>query len=195
MLRVVGGVLEVVDSAALQAVPSHDLSSDSDKAGTLKRNDLGEAGTHRIGDVTRPRGVGLAILGDRLRPDWRPAGNVHIDILLVFVVTEEGLSVLPAIEASNAHIRELAAGGDSLETLALAIAVVGAFDVGGLNLAAVVNNDAVLVDKGLRKTTWSAIPNHGKGVLKQDSKLVPGRCRACLCIARCSRGQRRHRPP
>lgn len=151
VLGVVVSIVEILDSATLHALLGQNLSSDSDKAGTLKGDDLREARTHRVGDVTGPRRIGLTILGDWLWPDWRPAGNMHVDVLLVFVVAKEGLSVFPTVKASNADVGKLGARHDGLETLALAVAVVGALDVGWLDLAAVMNDDALLVDERLRQ--------------------------------------------
>lgn len=139
-------ILKLVDSASLEALLGEDLRGDCDKAGTLERDDLREAEAHLVSDVTWPGGVRLSVLLRR-RPEGWPAGNVHIDVLLVLVVSEESLGMLPAVETSDSDIRELGAGHHALERLALAIAPVGPLDVGGLDLAAMVDNDSVLVDE------------------------------------------------
>ena len=74
---------------------------------------------------------------------------MDVDVLLVLVVAQQRLSVLPAVEAADVDVGQLGAGGDGLERLALAVAVVGALDVGGLDLAAVVDDDTLFVDEGL----------------------------------------------
>jgi hypothetical protein len=71
---------------------------------------------------------------------------VDIDILRVFIVAEKCLSVLPAVKTSN--LSELCVG-DIGQRFALSVTVDSTLNVGGLDLAAVKNNGAGLVDKRL----------------------------------------------
>jgi hypothetical protein len=57
--------------------------------------------------------------------------------------------MFPAVEATDLDIRVGCAGDNGLKGLALAVAPVGALDVSGLDLAAVVDYNAVLVNERL----------------------------------------------
>lgn len=76
---------------------------------------------------------------------------MHINILLVFIIPKQGLRVFPTVKASNSDIREFGARHDTLETFTLTVAEVGSLDVGRLDLSAMVEDDSVLVDEGLRR--------------------------------------------
>lgn len=81
---------------------------------------------------------------------------MQVDILLVLVVPQHDLGVFPAVEAADLDVRVGCAGDHGLEGLALAVAPVGALDVSGLDLATMVDDDAVLVDKRLVE---ESVPN------------------------------------
>lgn len=83
--------------------------------------------------------------------DAGPAGAVNVNALRVLVVAQQRLRVLPAVDAADSAPRAV---HHSLERLALAVAPVGALDVRRLDLAAVVDDVAVLVDEGLRKRVY-----------------------------------------
>ena len=71
---------------------------------------------------------------------------MDLNTLAVFVVAEEGLEMFPAVEAANfAEGR----GHDTSKGFGLTIAPDRAFDVCGLDFAAVEDDSAGLVDKGL----------------------------------------------
>lgn len=93
--------------------------------------------------------VGRDVVGPLIRvfgEDGWPAGHVDVDVLGVFVVSEEWLSVFPAVEACDFSKRGL---DDVVQRLALAVAVDGALDVGGLDLSTVEDNGTGFVDEGL----------------------------------------------
>jgi hypothetical protein len=81
----------------------------------------------------------VVVLGE----DGWPAGNVDVDVLGVFVVSEESLRVFPAIEAR--YLAELG-GVHVVQGFTLAIAVDGALNVGWLDLATVEDDRAGFVD-------------------------------------------------
>lgn len=142
-------VPKLVDPAPLLGLLADDLRADHNEARALERHHLREAHAHLVRDVVRPVGLPDAVLVRRVRPEDGPAGDVQIDVLLVLVVAQERLRVLPAVEATDLDRRVERAGRDGLKGLALAVAPVGALDVGRLDLASVVHDDAVLVDEGL----------------------------------------------
>jgi hypothetical protein len=71
---------------------------------------------------------------------------MNIDILRVLIISQKRLAVLPAVKSSDSA--ELG-GHDRLEGLALSVAIDGSLHVGGLDLAAMVDDGASLVDERL----------------------------------------------
>lgn len=142
-------VAKVLDPAFLLALLADHLRADHHEAGPLEGDDLREPHAHYVRDVARPVRLLGAILGGRVRPENGPARDVQVDVLLVLVVPQHDLGVFPAVEAADLNIRVGCAGDHGLERFALSVAPVSALDVGRLDLAAMVHDDAVLVDEGL----------------------------------------------
>lgn len=142
-------VPKLVNLALLLALLADHLRADHNETGPLKGDNLREAHAHQVRDVTGPVRLLGAVLVGRVRPDDGPARDVQVDVLLVLVITQHDLGVLPAVEAADFDIRVGCAGDHGLQGLALAVAPVGALDVRGLDLTSVVDDDAVLIDKGL----------------------------------------------
>lgn len=134
-------VPEALQAVLLPVLLRQDLRADHDEAGALHGHDLGDALRHGRRDVVEPR---HAVVGHV--PYQGPARDVDVDVLGVLVVPQQGLRVLPAVETSDLAKGRL---DDCLEGLGLAVAPVGALDVGGLDLAAVVDDGAGRVDEGL----------------------------------------------
>lgn len=147
-------VPKVLDPAFLLALLADYLRADHHEAGPLEGDDLRESHAHHVRDVARPVRLFGAVLVGRVRPDDWPARDVQVDILLVFVVPQHDLGVFPAVEAADLDVRVGCARDHGLEGLALAVAPVRALDVCWLDLAAVVDDDAVLVDKGLASSQF-----------------------------------------
>lgn len=143
------GIPELINAASLLRFLGADLRANHHEAGALERHDLGETQAHLVGDVARPVVVKVSIRVTGLGSDQRPAGDVQVDVLLILVVSQHRLGMLPAVEAADANVGVQSTGSDCPERFALAVSPIGALNVGGLNLAAVVNGDAVLVNKGL----------------------------------------------
>lgn len=123
----------------LMVLLSHDLTCQKNEAGSLHGDDVREGLAAFGSDMVRP-------LGDVLGEDRRPAGDVDIDILGVFIVAEKCLGVLPAVKTSNpAEFRV----GDIGQRLALSVTIDSTLNVGGLDLATVKNNSASLVNERL----------------------------------------------
>lgn len=123
----------------LMVLLSHDLTCQKNEAGSLHGDDVREGLAAFGSDMVWP-------LGDVLGEDRRPAGDVDIDILGVFIVAEKRLGVLPAVKTSNpAEFRV----GDIGQRLTLSVTVDSTLNMSGLDLAAVKNNSAGLVDEGL----------------------------------------------
>lgn len=142
-------VLKVVDLALLLALLANNLRADHHEASPLEGDDLRKTHAHHVCDVSRPIRVLSAGLVGRVRPKDGPARNMQVDVLLVLVVPQHDLGMLPAVEAADFDVRVSCAWSHGLERFTLAVAPVGALDVSGLDLAAVVDDDAVLVDERL----------------------------------------------
>lgn len=99
-------------------------------------------------------GEGLAAFGcDMMGPvftdRWEeggPAGDVDVDILRVFVVAEEGLSVFPAVETGN--LSELGLNY-VVQGFTLSVAVDSTLNMGWLDLSTMKYNCASFINVGL----------------------------------------------
>lgn len=154
-------VAKVLDPASLLALLADHLRADHHEAGPFEGDDLRESHAHHIRDVAGPVRLLGTILGSRVRPEDGPARNVQVDILLVLVVPQHDLGVFPAVEAADLDIRMGCAGDHGLERFALSVTPVGALDVGRLDLAAMVHDDAVLVDERLTEKLVPCIAELG----------------------------------
>ena len=74
----------------------HNLTTNKHTARPLKRHRLRNSPTHRPASLVAP----LLLQGLRCVPHSRPAGDVDVNVLRVFVVAEEWLGVFPAVEAT-----------------------------------------------------------------------------------------------
>lgn len=130
--------IPILDPVLLLALLGHDLRCKDHKGATLHSHYLSKHSAHVRRDMILQSAV--------IIPDERPAGHVNVDILRVLVVTQKGLCVFPAVETSDISV-----GGwhDSLQGLALSIAPVCTFDVGGLDLSTMVHDVAIFVDERL----------------------------------------------
>ncbi len=113
-----------------------------------------------------------------LRQQW-PARDVYIDVLQVFVIPQQGLGVLPAIQASDITERAL---NYCLEGVGLTVAPDASLDMSWLDLAAMMNNITVLIDERLESV--QSVSLRGKKTRKWF--LVPVRYTGNLDIFRCS---------
>lgn len=95
-----------------------------------------------------------------------PSGNVHLLALGNVEGLEEGVHVLPAVELADAANLGL---GDGLEGIAGAVAVDELLDVGGLDLAAVVDDLAGWADEHLGQVQGGVVD---LGEAQRDKDLV-----------------------
>ena len=109
--------------------------------------------------ITRLRAQMVGILRQLLRfvPDGRPARNMHVDALAVLVVAQQGLQMLPAVEAADARAGK-GRLGHARQALGLPVAPDGALDGRGHDFAAVEHDGARRVDEGLRDVEAVAGP-------------------------------------
>lgn len=160
-------ILKVLDLALLLALLADNLRTHHHEAGPLEGDDLRKAHAHHVRDMSRPVRIMRAGLVGRVRPEDGPARNMQVDVLLVLVVPQKHLGMLPAVKAADFDVRVSCAWSYGLEGFTLAIAPVGALDVSGLDLAAVVDDNAIFVDERL-------------GEKSAPSETVPGNVSACL---------------
>lgn len=71
---------------------------------------------------------------------------MDVNVLGIFVVTEKGLGVFPTVQTTDLAEWRF---DDCLEGVGLAVAPVSTFDMGGLDLATVVNDGSSWVNEGL----------------------------------------------
>jgi hypothetical protein len=133
------GIVIAIDVRLLMVLLSHNLTCQENEAGSFHGDDVREGLATFGSDVVWP-------LGDVLGEDRRPAGDVDIDVLGVFVVAEKCLSMLPTVKTSNPSELRV---GDIGQRFALSVAVDSTLNVGRLDLATVKNNSAGLVNERL----------------------------------------------
>lgn len=155
-----GGLLEALDAEALEGGEGPGARL----VGVGRRDEVG-------------RGVGVVGRGIRgdLALDARvdgPGGDVDLLPLAQVQGLEEGVHVLPAVELAQPSELRL---GDGLEGVAGAIAVDELLDVGGLDLAAVVDDVSLWVDEGLGEVQGGVVD---LGEAKRDVDLVIAGCAA-----------------
>lgn len=117
--------------------------------------------------MSRPVRITGASLVSRVRPEDGPAGDMKVDILLVLIVPQKNLGVFPAVEPADLDVRVGCAGSYGLQRFTLAVTPVRPLNMSGLDLAAVMDDDAVFVDERLRETS-------------APSELVNGDTGTCL---------------
>lgn len=155
-----GGLLQALDAEALEGG---------------KGPGAGLVGVRGRDEVRR--GVGVVGGGVRVHLALdagvdRPGGDVDLLSLAHVEGLEEGVHVLPAVELAQPSELGL---GDGLEGVAGAIAVDELLDVGGLDLAAVVDDVALWVDEGLGEVQGGVVD---LGEAKRDVDLVIAGCAA-----------------
>lgn len=112
------------------------LRADRGEASTLHRHCLSQAATHCA------RYVILHFLA--FLENWWPASDMDIDVLRVFIVPQQGLCMLPAVQASDIAERAL---HHSLEGLGLAFTPNTALDMCWLDLSAMMHNITIFVNE------------------------------------------------
>lgn len=135
------GIGVVLQETFLPVLLGQDLGGGHDEASAFHSHDLREAITRVGRDVPLPRAA-----VSRHVPDERPAGHVDVCVLPVGVVSEQELGMLPAVKTRHLAERGLDC---RFQTFVLSIAIVCAFDVSRLDLAAMVHNGSGWVDEGL----------------------------------------------
>lgn len=86
-------VIPLVDLVLLPVLGCHDLRAKNREAGAFHGHDLRQSRAHCAGDVVLER-AGLL-------KDERPASNVDVNVLGVFVVSKQSLRVFPAVQAAD----------------------------------------------------------------------------------------------
>lgn len=149
-----GGLLEALDAEALE----WGEGPGSGLVGVGGRDKVGRG----LGVVCRGVWVDLALDAG---VDW-PGGDVDLLALAHVQGLEEGVHVLPAVELAQPSELRLR---DGLEGVAGAITVDELLDVGGLDLAAVVDDVSLWVDEGLGEVQGGMVD---LGEAKRDVDLV-----------------------
>lgn len=152
----------------LQVLLGKNLRGHSNKRSALYGHELASPITGLASLVIEPSNL-LRVWHLKL---WRPAGDVDLHALRVFVVPEQGLEVFPAVQCAN-----FAKFGvdDDLQRFSLAFSPDRSLYVGRLDLASVMDDLALWGDERLRHVETSsitlAIPQNNHHTSLLDSLL------------------------